>query len=279
MLMALCNKDGSFTGTIYTDNEGPKDSFEIMKDTPEGRETCTAFCDKYYKDAVPLVGGMDTMVNQITKNPTGILGTVRCSTWAIQGKTVLIGDAAHAMVPFFGQGCNCGFEDTLWLSRLLDKHCCEGGRCTVEKCIGENYAACFAGLEAERKPNGHAICDMALENFKEMADKSGDVKFQAMKKVENKLENTFPQKFRSRYAMVCYGGEGNVSYVNAKTLGLVQSSILERLCTGVENMDPNTIVDKVDMAEAEKLIDNELAPKQQQLNMDLSTVKHLKHLG
>lgn len=231
MLMALANRDGSFTGTIYMDSKGDEESFEAFSDTPEGRARCEAFCEKYYAEAVPLVGGMESLVRQITQNPNGLLGTVRTSTWAVGGKVLLIGDSCHAMVPFFGQGCNCGFEDTLWLSKLLDEHCGgEDGVCDPQRCTGEKIAACFAAVEGVRKPSADAICDMALENFVEMRDKTGDVKFQAMKKVENRLENTFPDKFRSRYAMVCYGGDGNVSYANAKALGEVQAKILESLC-------------------------------------------------
>lgn len=278
MLMALANRDGSYTGTIYMDNEGPGDSFESFSDTPEGRERCRAFCEKHYAQAVPLVGGMESMVRQLTQNPTGILGTVSTQRWAVQGKLVLIGDACHAMVPFFGQGCNCGFEDTLWLSRLLDEHCCEGGQCAAAKCTGENFAACFKALQAARKPSADAICDMALENFVEMRERTADVKFQAMKKVENRLENAFPEKFRSRYAMVCYGGDGNVSYANAKALGVVQGGILERLCANMGGLDTEekmaAEVASVDLQQAEALIDAELVPQQRQLNIDLSTVRH-----
>jgi len=274
MLMALSNRDGSFTGTIYMDNKGAEDSFEAFSDTPEGRERCAAFCQKHYAAALPHVGGLESMVRQITTNPTGILGTVRTSTWAVRGKVILLGDSCHAMVPFFGQGCNCGFEDTLWLSKLLDKHVCRDGKVVPELCTGENFAACFAATETERKPNAEAICDMALENFVEMRDKTGDVRFQALKKVENKLENKFPEKIRSRYAMVCYGGEGNVSYANAKSLGLVQWDILEQLLGPVADSDLTEAIDKVDLKKAEQLLEQILAPRQKELGVDLSTVKH-----
>lgn len=274
MLMALANRDGSFTGTIYMDNDGPEESFAAFNESPEGRSKCAAFCERFYSDAAPLVGGMDAMVDQIVTKPTGILGTVRSETWAVTSKVVMIGDAAHAMVPFFGQGCNCGFEDILWLSRLLDQHCCEGERCSLQKCTGENFSACFAALESERKPNAFAICDMALENFVEMRDKSGDTTFQAMKKVENQLENMFPDKFRSRYAMVCYGGEGNVSYANAKELGEVQTTILERVCTQTSGSRHDDTQPTFDVALAEHLIDDELVPRQKRLRVDLTTVRH-----
>eukprot|EP00747_Dinoflagellata_sp_TGD_P169513 gnl/TRDRNA2_/TRDRNA2_198667_c0_seq1.p1 gnl/TRDRNA2_/TRDRNA2_198667_c0~~gnl/TRDRNA2_/TRDRNA2_198667_c0_seq1.p1 ORF type:complete len:576 (+),score=139.18 gnl/TRDRNA2_/TRDRNA2_198667_c0_seq1:96-1823(+) len=278
MLMALANRDGSFTGTIYMDSHGENESFASFDDTEEGRTRCRAFCEKYYSHAAPHVGGMDQLVRQITSNPNGLLGTVHATRWAYKSKVVLIGDACHAMVPFFGQGCNCGFEDTLWLSRLLDKHCGDGSQVLQEKCTPENFATCFAELEKERKPNADAICDMALENFVEMRDKTGDIKFQTMKKIENKLENLFGAKFRSRYAMVCYGGEGNVSYANAKELGLIQWDILDRLCEGIGDLSTDELVqaaiEKVDVAQAEKLIDELLVPRQKELSIDLSTVKH-----
>lgn len=275
MLMALANRDGSFTGTIYMDNKGSDTSFEAFSNTPEGRERCTAFCEKYYSEAIPLVGGIESLVSQIVRNPTGILGTVRTSRWAYEGKVLLIGDSCHAMVPFFGQGCNCGFEDTLWLSRLLSRYCCdENGICSLEKCTADNFAACFAAVEAERKPSAEAICDMAIENFVEMRDKTGDVRFQLMKKVENRLENVFPQKFRSRYAMVCYGGEGNVSYANAKALGIVQAKLLEQLCSKLSvTLTEEDQASKVDLAEAERLIDEILGPKLKELDIDLTTVR------
>jgi len=273
MLMALANRDGSFTGTIYMENEGPDESFAAFTDTAGGRAKCIDFCNKYYAEAIPLVGGLDSLVNQIVQNPTGILGTVRTSQWAVKGNVLLIGDSCHAMVPFFGQGCNCGFEDTLWLSKLMDRFCCDDGQVCLEKCTSENYAACFAAVQAERKPSADAICDMALENFIEMRDKTGDVKFQVMKKLENRLENVFPDKFRSRYAMVCYGGEGNVSYANAKDLGSVQSSILEKLWEALGGMSPEE-VNCIDLAQAEQLIDQLLVPQQEKLGIDLSTIRH-----
>jgi len=137
-----------------------------------------------------------------------------------------------------------------------------------------------------RKPNADAICAMALENFVEMRDKTADRKFQAMKRVENDLEQRFPKKFRSRYAMVCYGGDGEVSYANAKYLGTVQDRILQELCEhmtvaaeGVEgNIDDEegmaSQISKVDIALAEKLIDEQLVPELNKLGMDLTTVRH-----
>jgi len=277
MLMTLVNIDGSFTGTFFMTEKGEEESFESYGDSAEGRARCTRFIEKYYNDAAPHVGGVDELVRQITTNPSGLLGTVFTSKWAIKGKVLLIGDASHAMVPFFGQGCNCGFEDTLWLSRLLDKYCGENGVCVPEMCTGENLAACFEALEKERKPNADAICDMALENFVEMRDKTGDVKFQQLKKVENRLENLYGDVFRSRYAMVCYGGDGNVSYANAQTLGKVQMKMLDNLIDVQDGDSEEVIIHKasnIDLEKALRLIQDEIVPLQQELGVDLSTVKH-----
>jgi len=119
---------------------------------------------------------------------------------------------------------------------------------------------------------------MALENFVEMRDKTGDKKFQAIKQVENRLENAFPAKFRSRYAMVCYGGAGNVSYANAKLLGELQWGMLERLCSEMGILetpeDMSREVASIDINKAEKMIDEELVPKQKELGVDLLTVRH-----
>jgi len=275
MLMALANVDGSFTGTIYLDNEGPEESFAAFSDTEEGRAKCTAWCEKHYSNAAVHVGGIDEMVRQIVTNPTGILGTVAASRWAHKGKILMIGDACHAMVPFFGQGCNCGFEDTLWLSRFIDDFCCKNGKFASELCTPESWISVFKAVESERKPNADAICAMALENFAEMRDKTGDIRFQALKRVENKLENVYPDLLRSRYAMVCYGGDGNVSYANARKLGVVQWQILEDLCEEITDAESLARAeDMVDLDAAGKMIKSRLVPLQRELAIDLSTVKH-----
>merc|ERR1711865_542368 len=177
------------------DSKGSDESFEALDDPVK----CRAFCEKYYGDAIPHVGGVDALVNQVANNPNGILGTVFVEDWNVAGKVVLIGDSSHAMVPFFGQGCNCGFEDVLWLSRLLDKHCGDGeGHISSALCTPATFEACFRELQEVRKPNSDAISQMALENFVEMRDKTADRKFIAMKRVENALENRFGGRFRGR---------------------------------------------------------------------------------
>merc|ERR1719421_891813 len=151
------------------DAKGSDESFEAFQKGAEGEQLCEAFCQKHYAHAVPLVGGMEKMVKQVAGNPPGVLGTVYAERWHARGRVLLIGDSSHAMVPFFGQGCNCGFEDVLWLSSFLDEHCGSGtGTIDPAKCTGENFEKCFSAVERERKPNAQAICNMALENFVEM---------------------------------------------------------------------------------------------------------------
>lgn len=230
MLMGLPNQDGSFTGTIYLPNYGA-DSFESLT-TPE---KVSEFFEAYYPDALPLIEGLPL---SFLDNPTGHLGTVRSYPWHLDDRALLVGDAAHAIVPFFGQGLNCGFEDCAVLSGLLDEH-------------GGPTADAFAAYTEARKPAGDAIADMALENFVEMRDRVSDPAFLLRKAVESRLETTFTAKYRSRYAMVMYS---TIPYHHAQQAGVIQSEILDTLCEGL------TSPDDVDMDQASKLIDQKLSP-------------------
>mmetsp|Transcript_21348 Transcript_21348/g.30907 ORF Transcript_21348/g.30907 Transcript_21348/m.30907 type:complete len:455 (-) Transcript_21348:652-2016(-) len=179
MLMALANLDGSMTGTLYMDEEG-SESFATITDAEAGQE----FFEKYYPDAIPLLGGIDRANDQMLTNPSGILGTVLTSKWNHKGRIVLIGDAAHAIVPFFGQGMNSGFEDVLELIRALDRHGCSGGCLSevvdveaannlttppvMDSDVAASWANAFEEFNAARKPNGDAIATLAVENFHEV---------------------------------------------------------------------------------------------------------------
>lgn len=227
MLMTLANQDGSMTGTFYMDSKGGEETFEALEDM----DYATSFFEKFYPDAAPMVGGVNKMVEQMHKNPEGLLGTVRTTKWNHRGRVLLIGDAAHAICPFFGQGMNCGFEDVNELVKAIDKYNCRGGTVvvgdeSVPAQVGEAEAAqwcrTFEEFGISRKPNGDAIADLALANFVEMQDKTADRSFLLMKRVENRIENAFTHKFRSGYAMVCYGGAGNVTYRNAQLLNNLQ---------------------------------------------------------
>lgn len=222
--------------------------------------------EKHYATALPLLGGAENAARQLVSNGRGILGTVRTKDWAMGGKAVLIGDAAHAIVPFFGQGMNSGFEDTRDLVALLAQHAPAGG-------ASKDYAAAFNAFEAARKPNANAIADMALENYVEMRASTADPLFRKIKAVENALENSeLGSRFRSRYAMVCYGGAGGVSYSAAQQLGRVQWEVVSELAKGVSS--PESASTELDLALAARLLDERLEPLKRELGVDLSTVSH-----
>ncbi len=165
-------------------------------------------------------------------NPTGSLATVRCAPWHWKDSLVLLGDAAHAVVPFFGQGMNCSFEDCVVLDEIIDQH-------------GLDWAKVYPLYSASRKTNADAIADMALENFIEMRDKVADAKFRLMKDVEHVLEEKFPEHFIGRYVMVSFT---NIPYREAFNKGQKQDLILEELCRNISS------VQDLDLAKAESLV-------------------------
>ena len=266
-LMALANLDGSFTGTIYMVNDGEGATFGALE--AGGVDKAAEFLEEHYGDAVALMGGAKNAAAQLVKNPRGLLGTVRTATWGFGAKLALVGDAAHAIVPFFGQGMNCGFEDVDVLCALLEAHAPPASRTP-------DFATAFAKYEAARKPNANAIANMALENYDEMMDQTGDPEFRKRKALENALENSeLGDRFRSRYAMVCYGGgrqPGGVQYDHAYQLGKVQWDIVCDLASGLD--DPENAAAYLDKAKAAALLDAKLAPLQQRLGVDLATISH-----
>lgn len=183
MLIALPNLDGSFTCTLFLPFEGAV-SFEKLQ--TEGQ--VLDFFEKYFPDIIPL---MPTLVQDFMENPTSALHTVRCNPWHYKNKILLIGDAAHAIVPFFGQGMNCGFEDCTILDTLMDKY-------------EENWPAIIEEFNANRPDDANAIADLALLNFIEMRDKVADPQFLLRKKIEGHLHGRFPKEFQSVYSMVSF---------------------------------------------------------------------------
>jgi kynurenine 3-monooxygenase len=216
MLIALPNLDGSFTVTLFLAHQGEEKSFARLN-TPAD---VINFFTSEFPDAAALMPDLATI---FFENPTGSMITVKCAPWHIADKVMLLGDAAHAIVPFFGQGMNCGFEDVSAFGRLLDA----GGQA--------DWARLFDKLEAERKPNSDAIADMALENFVEMRDTVADPKFQLKKKVGFELEQRFPGKFVPRYAMVVFHPE--ISYADARRRSGVQDTLLDELCTNINSIE------------------------------------------
>jgi kynurenine 3-monooxygenase len=198
MMIALPNRDRTFTCTLFWPFTGPH-GFERLR-TPG--EVLLHFSE-YYPDAVPL---MPTLTDDYFRNPTSSLVTVRCWPWQREGKVVLIGDAAHAIVPFYGQGMNCAFEDCLALARCLETY--QG------KLNGQLQA--LEEFQAQRKPNADAIADMALENFVEMRDKVGQPAFLYKKRVEQAVHGLFPDTMVPQYNLVSFS---TVPYAEAQRRG------------------------------------------------------------
>lgn len=231
MLMGLANLDGSFTGTIYLPMEG-EDSFEQL----DGPEAVRAYFERNYPDSLELLPELE---EEYFQHPVGRLGTLRCAPWHLDARVLLVGDAAHAIVPFFGQGLNCGLEDCAELYGMLE------GRGPDE--LGE----VFATFDEERKPNGDAIADMALDNFVEMSERVGDERFLLRKKFERRIEQELGSLYRSRYATVMYSSN---RYRDALDAGVIQRDILAAL------MDEYDSPEEMDLERARELIGERLTP-------------------
>ncbi len=173
MLIALPNLDGSFTVTLFLPLRG-EESFATL----DGRDAVEAFFRRHFPDALRLMPGV---AREFLENPIGRMGTVYCDRWAAQDKAVLLGDAAHAMVPFHGQGMNCCFEDCAELHRMLE--------------ATGDWTRAFHEFERRRKPDTDAIAAMALENYVEMRDTVRDPKFLLRKELSFELERRYPDRF------------------------------------------------------------------------------------
>jgi len=206
MMIALPNKDGSFTCTLFFPFEGEK-SFAALKT----REAVKAFFDAEFNDAVPL---MPTLLDDFFNNPTSSLVTVKCFPWTVEDKLALIGDAAHAIVPFFGQGMNCGFEDCSVLNELMEKH-------------ANDWPTILNKYQHLRKPDSDAIADLAIGNFIEMRDLVADPMFQLRKKIEAKFNEKYPEKWIPAYSMVTFSP--HIRYSEALSKGKFQDKIMDEV--------------------------------------------------
>ena len=183
MMIALPNQDGSFTCTLFWAFKGAN-SFASMG----SEDDVLRFFQQQYPDAVPL---MPTLAHDFFANPVGSLVTVRCSPWHVKDRAVLLGDAAHAIVPFYGQGANAAFEDCVMLAQCLKQN-------------SNDRLAALEHYERSRKPNADAIADLALANFIEMRDRVASPLFLFKKRVEKVLHALFPRSFIPLYTMVSF---------------------------------------------------------------------------
>jgi kynurenine 3-monooxygenase len=231
MLIALPNDDGSFTATLFLAKHGAL-SFASL----QGDHAIDEFLSLNFPDVREL---MPNRVAEFQDHPVGFLGSVFAMPWHTRGTAALIGDAAHAMVPFHGQGMNCCFEDCIAFDACLDRH--------------DSWEAVFAEFDAARKPNTDAIAAMALENYLEMRESVADPKFQLQQALALELERRFPQRFIPRYAMVMF--HHDIAYRTALERGAAQSEILADLTAG----SVATLLD-VDFERARRQIEAKLPP-------------------
>jgi kynurenine 3-monooxygenase len=226
MLIALPNVDRTFTATLFLALKGRPSFASVGADV-------RSFFVAHFADALPLIPKLESEYNA---HPVGRLGTLTCAPWSHLGRVLLIGDAAHAIVPFHGQGMNAAFEDCVELDRLLGEH-------------GSDWARICAEFERRRTGNAAAIAAMALENYREMRDDVRNPKFRLKTEVAFELERRHAE-FIPRYAMVMFHPE--ISYAEARRRGAVQAEILELLTQNARALDD------VDFKRAAELIDERL---------------------
>jgi len=234
MLIALPNEDASFTVTLFMPNEG-----EISFESINTKERVRDFFQQYFKQAAEL---MPELLTDFFENPTGHLATVKCAPWHYQHKALLLGDAAHAVVPFHGQGMNCGFEDALDLVETICKQHQDNDEI--------NWKNIFSQVDKNRKINGDAIADMAIENYVTMRDSVTDKKFILRNELAFELENRFPEYFCPRYSMVMFH---RLPYAEAKQRGSIQEEILTELTENISSLN------KVNFELAAELIEKKLS--------------------
>ena len=205
MLMALANLDGSFTCTLFMPFEG-ENSFEQLKD----EATLVEFFANYFPDTKEVI---PDLVRDFFKNPTSYLAVMKCYPWTFEDKVALIGDSAHAIVPFYGHGMNAGFEDITILSEMISKY-------------GDDWKTIFAEYQKSRKPNADAIAELSRRNFMEMSAKTADEKFLLQKKIEKWFSDKHPDKWMPLYSRVTFSLQ---PYSEALAIGDIQNSIMEQV--------------------------------------------------
>ncbi|UZO80518.1 FAD-dependent monooxygenase [Aquimarina sp. ERC-38] len=206
MLIALPNLDGSFTCTLFMPHEG-HNSFEQLT----SRDKVQRFWEKHFPDTLDF---MPTLLEDFNKNPTSALVTMKCYPWTYWDKVALVGDSAHAVVPFYGQGMNAGFEDILVLDDLIEAH------------SDNNWQAIFEAYQESRKPNADAIAELSYRNFMEMSSKTADLNFLLQKKIEKHMATKYPEQWTPLYSRVTFSTE---PYAEALSIGDQQNKIMQKI--------------------------------------------------
>ncbi|OBX25499.1 kynurenine 3-monooxygenase [Gelidibacter algens] len=240
MLIALPNMDGSFTVTLFLSYEEGEYNFNNLT----SQEKVVEFFQKYFKDALQL---MPNLAEDFFTNPTAPLGTVKCSPWHYKGNTLLMGDAAHAIVPFYGQGMNASFEDVVEFDKVLD-----AGH--------QDWESVFKAYEKNRKKDTDAIADLAIDNFHEMKGHVNNVIFREKRNLEMSLEKQFPKDYSSKYSLVTFNED--IGYREAMLRGRAQDKAILNMLTDKEldlNDDLKTNLEKVKTATEEILDDDRVA--------------------
>ena len=233
MLMALPNLDKSFTMTLYLPENGTEINFDQLN-SPVDVEN---YFKTYHPDSIAL---MPNYVEDFSQNKTSKLGTVRSYSWNFEDQLAVIGDAAHAIVPFFGQGTNAGLEGCVVFDEIFDQF--------------ETWKDLFQGFFNSYKSNADAIALMAEENYVEMSEKVGDEKFLLRKKLESYLHQQFPTKFLNRYMMVTYS---NIPYATVYEVGKLQTEFLDSLNIVSDDFS------KIDLSKVEHFLDSVIVEKLQ----------------
>lgn len=212
MLIALPNLDGSFTCTLFMPFEG-KNSFASLTKQKE----VEAFFEKNLPDTIDVI---PKLAEDFFKNPTSTLVTMKCFPWTYEDKIALIGDACHAIVPFYGQGMNAGFEDISVLNEMMETY-------------GNDWKTIFSEYQKSRKPNADAIAELSYRNFMEMSSKTADEKFLLQKKIEKIFSDKHPDKWIPLYSRVTFSDR---PYSEALAIGDFQNAIMEEVLK-MENID------------------------------------------
>ena len=214
MLMALANLDGSFTCTLFMPHDG-ENSFESIK----SKEQLVGFFANHFPDTKEVI---PNLVEDFFKNPTSYLVTMKCFPWTFSDKVALIGDACHAIVPFYGHGMNAGFEDITVLEEMFEKY-------------GDDWANLLNDYENSRKPNADAIAELSYRNFMEMSSKTADTNFLLQKKIEKWFSDKYPQLWVPLYSRVTFSHQ---PYSEALAIGDRQNEIMQEVLK-MENIDQN----------------------------------------